>query len=79
MSSNNSIKTSRWSRFLQRRSISRRLLAWSFSVLVLVGALASFQLSYSIRKEMLELVDNNLICQQSVYVGTAGTGLWSRF
>jgi two-component system sensor histidine kinase QseC len=61
MSSNNSIKTSRWSRFLQRRSISRRLLAWSFSVLVLVGALASFQLSYSIRKEMLELVDNNLI------------------
>ena len=57
MSSNNSIKTSRWSRFLQRRSISRRLLAWSFSVLVLVGALASFQLSYSIRKEILELVD----------------------
>ena len=61
MSSNNPIKTSRWNRFLQGRSISRRLLGWSFSVLVLVGALASFQLSYSIRKEMLELVDTNLI------------------
>jgi len=61
MSSNNPIKTSRWTAFLQGRSISRRLLAWSFSVLVLVGALASFQLSYSIRKEMLELVDTNLI------------------
>ena len=61
MSSNNPIKTPRWTAFLQARSISRRLLAWSFSVLVLVGALASFQLSYSIRKEMLELVDTNLI------------------
>lgn len=61
MSSNKPIKPSRWTAFLQARSISRRLLAWSFSVLVLVGALASFQLSYSIRKEMLELVDTNLI------------------
>ena len=61
MSSNNLPQTSRWNNFLQQRSISRRLLAWSLSVLVLVGALASFQLSYSIRKEMLELVDTNLI------------------
>ena len=61
MSLNNQSKPSRWRAFMQRPSISRRLLAWSFSVLVLVGALASLQLSYSVRKEMLELVDSNLV------------------
>ena len=42
-------------------AISTRLLIWSFSVLVLAGILAAAQLAVSVRKEMRELVDANLM------------------
>ncbi len=45
----------------RHRSIARRLLSLSFVMLFIAGVITSVQLSFNVRKEMLELMDANLV------------------